>query len=309
MFWVPRCSAVDNTKLATKLGFYCHCTSYVLEQAIATIRPPVIVAHAQDASFWRKVRESLAPDSFIVGRIVKPPHTQAAMLQHPLEAGRACAEEIVAHEMAGMKVGGRPVFDAWMGLNEAVPGPQHFLDKQEMQRQYAAWDKFHQSFVQALRAHDLKAVVGHMGAGNFEDGEVWLEYFPNTLGLAEFIGFHEYGWPSMDPAENVFTSCTTYRGVMEPIRRAFGDTHRAIVTECGLARAYKHPQGGDVGWQYPADSIAPVDYAASLRWYNAAICEDRYVLGAAVFQVGCGPGWETFEMLGTNVMEGWAQCW
>jgi len=93
-----------------------------------------------------------------------------------------------------------------------------------------------------------------------------------------------------------------YRTAMQGIREQYGDRHRAIITEAGLARLYKHIENppGDVGWLYPGEPIRQEDYWRSLRWYNDLLCADSYVLGACLFQVGHSGRWETFRHLGID---------
>lgn len=295
--------------MQNKLGFYSHKTSVELEWAIRNIRPPVILAHAEDASFWRRVRQEWNPEAFIIGRIIKDTSQQNHLFKemNPAEGARHFADEVLSHEIAQQQVDGRPIFDAWLALNESVPGPQHFEDKTDMADIYHRYDTFQVVFAEELRDAGLEAVAMNVGAGNFSDGRVWLDHFPGTLETCTYLGFHEYGWPTMwpdDPTRSG-TSCLLYRQVMPPIRERYGHKHKVIITECGLARMYFDTGAGDVGWRYP-DGPSPEDYWASLKWYNEELNEDPYVLGGCIFQVGHGPRWETFETLGTPII-GWLQ--
>ncbi len=285
-----------------KLGFYSHQTSFELEQAIAAVKPPTITAHAQDASFWRKVREHLSPDSFIIGRIYAPQHRQERYKIDPEAEGVAFAEEVIAHEISKMEINGRPVFDAWMSFNEAVPGPRGPTPSEEEIENYRRYDRFQVAFGKRLQEAGLEAVAMNFAAGNFSDGRVWVEYFPNTLETYKYLGFHEYGWPTMS-GEGGATGCLLYRPVMQAVRERYGHKHRVIITECGLARGYAYPHEGDVGWRYPGDPRTVEEYWASLKWYNDELNKAPYVLGACIFQVGHGPRWETFEILGTGLID------
>lgn len=94
---------------------------------------------------------------------------------------------------------------------------------------------------------------------------------------------------------------------MQGIRAEHGARHKAIITEAGLARMHKHktcPEryGGkcDLGWLYHEGPISQDDYWRSLAWYNDTLCEDDYVLGACLFNVGHSGQWETFRHLGAD---------
>jgi N-acetyl-anhydromuramyl-L-alanine amidase AmpD len=102
-----------------------------------------------------------------------------------------------------------------------------------------------------------------------------------------------------DPQRGTVTGCLVYRRVMAAIRRQYGDQHRVIITECGLARAVKHGMP-DVGWLYEADPIPEEQYIESLRWYNRELCRDAYVLGGCLYEVGHAGDWYSFRHLGTD---------
>ena len=93
-----------------------------------------------------------------------------------------------------------------------------------------------------------------------------------------------------------------YRSLLEGIRERYGNKHKLIITEAGLARMYRYPQdpAGDVGWLYGGETIPETQYWESLQWYNAQLAQDDYVLGACLYQVGHGGRWETFRHLGQD---------
>ncbi|MEZ4638554.1 MAG: hypothetical protein R2856_26955 [Caldilineaceae bacterium] len=73
------------------------------------------------------------------------------------------------------------------------------------------------------------------------------------------------------------------------------------MTEAGLARMFKHNDGaGDVGWLYPEDSVSQNHYWASLDWFNDYMVQDDFALGACLFQVGHGAGWDSFRHIGND---------
>jgi hypothetical protein len=304
---------------AHKLGFYLEVTTVPgLLEAVRDCQPPVILTHATDWGFLREVRRWLAPDAFVVGRLHVDPGQQDEWLDSadPAARGRAFAERILSmdHGQALARgANGRLLVDAWMSLNECLPGPASdaYLrgrddERTRIRRRADAYDRFQVAFRQRLKQADpiLEAVAFNFGAGNFPDARGYLDWFPRTLAEYVYLGFHEYGWPALskqlDP--EAASSAGTYRPVMEGIRQRYGDRHRVIIGEAGLARMYKHPtsEAGDVGWLYPHDPVSQKKYWRSLEWYNAYMAQDDYVLGCCLFEVGHSGRWETFRHLGVD---------
>ena len=293
-----------------RLGFYIENTTVqFLRDAIREVKPPTILIHAQDRGLLREIRTTLSPNSFVVGRLYVDLAQQTAWLDSPdpAAAGRAYAERILAYDfgLATEQANGRLLIDAWMSLNESLPGPGTFPGGQPdavWQRRAAAYDQFQVAFRETLMRSGVEAVAFNFAAGNFAKPEDYTRWFPRTLATYIFLGFHEYGWPTLEPTPVTASGALLYRPCMTGIRLQYGDRHRAIMTEAGLARMYKYPNdpAGDVGWLYPPDSVSQASYWNSLRWYNTEMLRDSYVLGACLFQVGHAGRWETFRHLGLD---------
>ncbi len=294
-----------------KLGFYIENTTVpFLRDAMRQVRPPVLLIHAGDRGLLRDIRRELSPDSFVVGRMFIPQSEQDAWLRDPDPEGRgrALADMILNYDMGLAQergANGRLLIDAWMVLNEAVRGPASFPDGQpdaETLRRAEALDRLQVAYRARLQERGVDAVAFNFGAGNYTHPAHYVNLFPRTLAAYTYLGFHEYGWPTLRPRAGTATAALLYRGCMEGIRQRWGDRHRAIITEAGLARMYRHPHdpAGDVGWLYPGDPVSEEQYWDSLHWYNTELLRDRYVLGACLFSVGHSGRWETFRHLGTN---------
>lgn len=293
-----------------RLGFYIENTvTPFLREAIREVQPPTILIHAQDRGLLRDIRATLSPNSFVIGRLFVEQQQQTAWLDSadPAAEGRAYAERILAYDfgLATEKANGRLLIDAWMSLNESLPGPGTFPGGQPdatWQRRAAAYDRFQVAFRARLMQAGVEAVAFNFAAGNFARPEDYTRWFPQTLASYIFLGFHEYGWPTLQPAPETATGALLYRTCMAGIRQQYGDRHRAIMTEAGLARMYKYPNdpAGDVGWLYPPDSVSQDSYWSSLQWYNGEMLENSYVLGCCLFQVGHAGRWETFRHLGLD---------
>jgi hypothetical protein len=260
----------------------------------------------------REIRQFRSPQSFIVGRMFVDLAQQVAWLDssNPEARGRDYANTILGYDFGyatERDAGNRLLVDAWMGLNEALRGPASFPDGKvdaEFRRRASALDLFQVAFRARLQEHGLEAVAFNFAAGNFTRAEHYLDWFPLTLASYKYLGFHEYGWPTLmeNPARGTKTGALYYRECMAGIRQRYGNRHQVIITEAGLARMYRYPHdpAGDVGWLYPGETISEEEYWESLRWYNSELCKDGYVLGCCLFQVGHAGQWETFRHLGKD---------
>lgn len=295
-----------------KLGFYLHLSTDRdgMWNAVSRLQPPVILIHADTANkmLLEEIRRFRAPETFVIGRLYKDVNAQRQMLESgdPEGAGRAMAEEILRYDFGLATKRGdndRLLIDAWMSLNEAVPGPnaQQFREEPERTaRLLHNYDRFQVAFRNKLQEAGVEAVAFNFGAGNFQTAAHYLDHFPETLASHIYLGFHEYGWPTLYPAENTATSAGTYRQALEGIRDRYGNRHRVIITEAGLTRMYKNPAWGDVGWLNPEETLREETYWESLAWYNSHLLQDDYVLGACLFEVGHHGTWETFRHLGRD---------
>ncbi len=296
-----------------KLGFYLHVSvdQHGLWDAITRVQPPVMLIHADTANkmLLEEVRRWRAPDAFVVGRMFKDLATQQAILDHPDPEGqgRMLADEIINYDFGfAFKRGenGRLLVDAWMTLNECIPGPASgsFQTEQALiLRRYDHYDRIQAAFRQRMQEAGLEAVAFNFAAGNFVEASHYLDYFPRTLESYVYLGFHEYGWPALNPHNATPTSAGVYRQVMAGVRARYGDRHRVIMTEAGLTRAYGQPQNPDRGWLDPAETLTEDFYwEQSLAWYNRLMAEDDYVLGACLYEVGHHGDWATFRHLGED---------
>lgn len=294
-----------------KLGFYVENTTVpFLRGALAKVEPPVLLIHAGDRGLLRDIRSTLSPETFVIGRLFVDLPQQAAWLTggDPEGAGRSLAETIINHDFQLAKergANGRLLIDAWMSLNEPVKGPASFLDWKpdaETLARYDALDRFQAAFLERMRAEGLEGVAFNFAAGNFVAKDHIVAHFPRSLAAYTYLGFHEYGWPTLMPKPDTATAALLYRTLMDGIRERHGDRHKVIITEAGLARMYRHPNdpAGDVGWLYWGETISEVAYWESLQWYNGHLTEDDYMMGACLYQVGHSGLWETFRHLGQD---------
>ncbi len=292
-----------------KLGFYLENTTVRwLREALRQVKPPVILIHAQDRGLLHDIRRELSPDSFVIGRLYKTPQQQQFWLDSgdPERYGQEFAEEIIQYDFQLAKevgANGRLLIDAWMSLNEAIPGPASFPGDEvddAFRRRAEAYDRFMVAFRERLVSEGLEAVAFNFAAGNFTKPEHFLDWFPRTLDSYTYLGFHEYGWPALKPGPGVATAALYYRRCMEGIIQRYGKKHLAIITEAGLTMAYGHPENPDEGWLNTEEPLTEEAYWQSLLWYNNEMLQDPYVLGACLFEVGHSHKWQTFRHLGED---------
>ncbi len=311
------------TVIQNKLGFYIQ-SSQGVHDRISAVMPRVILLHAWDQGLLEEIRRFRSPESFVVGRMdyVRIDGRQIPVRDlvngwlttgDPEAHGRFFAEHILEDNfrLAQRAIAGRRLVDAWMSLNECVPGPSSEgykngtpAERAETESKLRAYDRFQFGFRNKLMEHGIEAVAFNFGAGNFGRPEHYADFFPLTLSTYTYLGFHEYGWPALstelDP--QAASSAGTYSPIVRGLRERLGRDYRVIITEAGLARMYKHPQdhAGDVGWLFPGDTVSQESYVRSLEWYNRKLNEDPFVLGACLFQVGHTGDWVTFRHIGQD---------
>ncbi len=308
---VKEAFAPINVVRGNKLGFYLHLSTdqFGLWDAVQRIQPPVILIHADSANdmLLNEIRAFRAPNAFVIGRWYITNEEQRALLESadPAEAGRNFAERILTHDFGKFTkraANGRLLVDAWMSLNECLPGPasgSYREDPAHYDQLYAAYDQFQVAFHNRLQEAGIEAIAFNFAAGNFTDPQHYLDHFPQTLTAYTHLGFHEYGWPSLLPGPGVATGAGLYRKVLEGVRARYGDQHRVVMTEAGVTRAYGHPNA-DEGWLNSEQPLDETQYWASLAWYNHQMGQDAYVTGACLYEVGHDGKWASFRHLGTN---------
>ncbi len=296
---------------ANRLGFYLHSTdnSHGLWDAILRVQPPVMLIHEDAANdmLLREIRDFRAPDAFIVGRFYVTNEAQRAMLESsdPEGEGRRFAERILTYDFSKFmrrSSSGRLFIDAWMSLNECLPGPASGSYRENptlYHRLYDAYDRFQVAFRERLVQDGVEAVAFNFAAGNFSEPSHYLDFFPRTLAAYTYLGFHEYGWPSLIPGNMTHTGAGLYRGVLSAAQHSNGARHCIIITEAGLTRAYGHPHNPDEGWLNHGETLDENQYWASLAWYNTLLDQDD-VLGACLYQIGHRGDWATFRHLGAD---------
>lgn len=316
--------------MTNKLGFYLHNFEIGehkgdLFRAISEIQPPVMLIHA-----WDQVDQlrRMAPNALIIGRMDYFGQGQRPVRDllgdwlnpdkgDPESRGRDFAEHILNDnfQAALKRENGRLLIDAWMSLNEPVPGPASPDFRQnpaEIGARLRAYDAFQVGFRDRLIEHGIEAVAFNFGAGNFVTAQDYLKFCPRTLASYTYLGFHEYGWPalSVEVAPTAVSSAGTYRPIVTGIRQVTGREYQVILTEAGLTFMHKYPQSShDQGWLFvppPEFGLQPLtqdEYWRSLTWLNNTLNRDSFVRGACLYEVGHHGDWVTFRHFGQDNRE------
>ncbi|MGB9588984.1 MAG: hypothetical protein ACPL7O_12455 [Armatimonadota bacterium] len=94
-----------------------------------------------------------------------------------------------------------------------------------------------------------------------------------------------------------------YRKAYEYLRKAHPNVAdlTMILMEAGVDKAGDPDKDG---WQARGTKEKYIDW---LTWFDAELCKDPQVLGAALFAIGCGSGWKSFDV---EPITGWlADYW
>ena len=322
-----------NTFYNHKFGFHITGPRADAFEAVFRLRPKVVKTLDFSVDVMKRIKREI-PDVFLIGRLFVRPQDFGQLSGNTAQAARQrgleMAERILREEVNQDRhhINGQPVFNAWESLNEVFP---EWTDE-TMQKLY---DEYQVAFGERMLAAGFEPIAFNFGQGNGR-GEQWLRLYPGTLETYNYLGFHEYDWPTMDRLHRIgldgpdephnrvpevgdgrgndgMWRCLRYRRIMyEGIRQKYGDKHTAIITECGMTQGVWTP-AKDIGpWAteltVPRDipggivstPISVNDYWQTLQWYNSELMKDDFVMGACLFVTGAAGQveWETFEHLG-----------
>ena len=192
-------------------------------------------------------------------------------------------------------------YDDWRSLTDVVESGNEFIDwsDEDMKR----LDECESELVRLYHIHGNRIIVGNFAVG-WAKMEHW-KYYAATLGHADFLGEHEYGWP-----EGVAEDGAPFLWHPWRVMRHKKDRQEIlaqglrlppiIMTEIGWDRAVwqtGHPVHGFRG------APDPNAYYAWLTGYDARVSPDVDVQYAAIFQTGAAADWRAkgFDIVGHYV--------
>ncbi|MHC4413631.1 MAG: hypothetical protein ACYSW6_11805, partial [Planctomycetota bacterium] len=130
-------------------------------------------------------------------------------------------------------------------MGETAPAGEH--------RKFA---EFQMGFQEGLGLAPVEPIAFNFGTGNM-NADLIMEYYGEVLDSYQWLGFHEYDWPTMDrlhlqglvDGNGGMWLALRYRRIMEPIIKALGNNWSAVITECGMTQGVLG--GLDVGFSHP----------------------------------------------------------
>ena len=280
--------------MATKLGYHVQGWTPGTLETVLRANAPVLKTMAQDAEPIRAVLRARGDVQIIVRRYFDDAE-QARLLQARYAGGKECAAMVAAQFRDVAKV--VPKLQLWAeGLNETG-----------LWNDAAAYNAFSVGFAEECRRQGFRPLVYSFPTGNppgYIDGSpedlarYWAHYLDGLRAAKACDGglaLHEYSAPRMQDQETWL--CLRYRRVYAVLPSDLRDLP-LMITECGIDGGVVGAPVENAGWR----AFASVgEYVAQLAWYDTAIAEDEYVLGATIFTAGNLDKWSSFDV--TNVIE------
>lgn len=269
---------------------------------ITELKPKIIKFLDPNLTNIQIVRE-LVPDGLLIYRKWRPSQSLGSSEDEAFQIGIKFGQEI-----AGEEIVRRGLIDLVEGYNEVLgetaPAAEH--------RKFA---KFQLGFQKGLENTPIKPIAFNFGTGNMNT-DLIMKYYSEVLDNYQWLGFHEYDWPTMDRLHRQGLTegnkgmwlVLRYRRIMEPIIKILGNNWSIIITECGMTQGVLG--GQDIGFLHPQNTIqdnwstypTPIsneDYWKTLLWYNSELMKDNYVIGACLFATGTLSPWQSFEAINT----------
>lgn len=285
-----------------KLFAHCNRWGNDVIDYISDLKPKVVKFLDDNIDNVRTVRD-LLPDALLIYREWQPSqplgNSEDEAYQLGFEFGeRMAAKEIIKQGLVNLVEGYNEI------LGETAPASEH--------RKFA---RFQLGFREALLNSPVEPVAFNFGTGNMSASLI-MEHYSDVLQSYDWLGFHEYDWPTMDRLHEQGLNegnggmwlALRYRRIMEPIIKEFGNNWSVIISECGMTQGVL--AGQDVGFSHPENTIpdqvwgnypTPIsndDYWQTLLWYSDELMKDDYVAGACMFVTGALSPWESFETIG-----------
>jgi len=268
---------------------------------ITDLRPKVVKFLDPNLANVRLCRE-LLPDALLIYRKWQPTQPLGNSENEAYQLGMDFGGGIATEEIVKQ------------GLVDLCEGYNEILGETASPAEHQKYAKFQIGFKDGLGGA-AQPVAFNFGTGNM-DADLIAEYYGEVLEAYDWLGFHEYDWPTMDrlhlqglaDGNGGMWLALRYRRIMEPIINALGNNWSVVISECGMTQGVL--AGRDVGFLHPDNTIqgdwgdypTPIDneaYWDTLQWYSDELMRDDYVAGTCMFVTGNLPPWNTFETIGT----------
>lgn len=297
---------------ATKLGLFITRNDPRIFDLLRTGNVAFVKTLEYDSNFAVEIKQ-VSPKTVLVGRI-DTEQINLATLNDPAAAARSFVDRLLPIATEARRLS---AFDGWEAYNEPVP-----TDAEQMAR----LAQFEAERTRLLAAAGVRSVIGNFGTGQ-PDLALWPHFRPAieaAIAHRGYLGLHEYSAPTMqyltpqdpvgwgsDPAQEGWLTLRyrkVYRGYLQPN----GLELPLLLTEVGIdGLVSNRPGPSGRGWPDFAgywESLgmgrdAAGNYMEQLAWYDTQLQQDSYVLGAAIYAAAASPGWESYELLGSDRVE------
>lgn len=254
-------------------------------------RPRHLKTLVADPQILGRIKSEI-PDCFIVYRRYETEQAQNDYLARPLTGAKDFAHKLLAETEPC-----RHLIAAYEGLNECG-----LWDQADRYNEWTA------QFGLLMYVEGCPTVAYNFATGNpsgyapvgaprdeFLEGlRAYWDHYLDGLRESDYLGLHEYGWPTMQTDAPWQT--LRHRFVWEILP---ADCRKPIlITECGLDDGGRNG-GRNLGWQ--SQGISEQDYLRQSSLWVAELSRDPYVFGAHIFHAGSAdPGWDSFSVLGCD---------
>lgn len=223
----------------------------------------------------------------------------------PSASGRNYWETALKPALDRLAPGDRALIDYVEGPNECEPYP--IWESAETARWMA---RFWQALAPLIAQAGFRPCISNIPVGNppgtpDEIREKILAFAPGLLAAHKVKGSWSYHAYSLvygtDMAQEIWTSLR-YRMLHGMLVEKHPELAKMplIITEAGID--FRGNPRED-GWQARGDAAKFQDW---LKWFDARLREDPYVLGATLFQSGNAEGWSSFD---TEPINAWLAEW
>ncbi len=295
----------------SKLGVVVMRNDEQIFDLVATKGMAVMTTLELDANFVARIKQT-SPKTRLIGRIDLP-QLQLADLD-PMSSAQAFVDQILPIAGDDRRAA---YFDGWQAYNEPVANTAD-----EMKR----LADFEAERTRLLADRGIRSVIGNFGTGHPADFELWQHFLPAIQAAQEhdgWLGLHEYSaptiyfmstrenqgrYPGVSGDDNGWLTLR-YRKVYNEVLKPAGRTIPLVFTELGIDGYVQNSRPGPTdgrGWQdfqqYWAENgfglWGPGAYIEQLVWFDNAMRQDDYVIGACIFALAASSGWQSYDILG-----------
>lgn len=292
-----------DTQYNHKFGFHISGWSPGALEEVLRVKPKVVKVLDPNPDSLIRIKEEI-PDVIIIYRQFEANQYLGATNDEAYQAGRSYGAYASSVEAARN------------GLIDLIESYNERLPESASDQEHALYNSFMVGFADIIRAETgCEPIWGNFATGNLghPDNKVIERCYSQSLSEYNWLGVHEYDFPTMDRIHNQGLQdgnegmwlALRYRRMFDQLITDYPGQWSVIVTECGMTQGVLG--GNDLGpwsgtntipdepWKSHPVPILPDAYWETLQWYNDELMEDHYVAGACLFITG-GPGdWSTFE--------------